>query len=389
MEMKPKPNEKKTGVSYVCLYLFAFCAVGAFSPLLGQYLRSIGFSGTQIGTITASGIAVAILTSAFWGRLYQKSENKKRFIFKLAIMAAFVCASLYFVQTYLLFLFLFCALYFFQAPSIVLIDAMTIEDGRAFGAVRKWGAVGFALGVFVSGNIAEFIGPSVIFFLYAGGFVLFAAVAYGMSRRDRYQQSIPIETLPEKSKGALYQNKKYVKLLVCAFFIHGTITANNTYFGFLFIEGGGTIAGIGFAFLLMAGSEVPFMAWADKLAKTFTLEKTLFIAICLSAIRFAWYATGPPASLLLALFFLQGMATGIIIVEFVRYISKVVDAKDLGFAVSIYYALGAGLSGIVCQMAAGIILDYFNAGGVYVFFSCMNLIGAAVYVAGKLYQDRE
>jgi len=137
---------------------------------------------------------------------------------------------------------------------------------------------------------------------------------------------------------------------------------------------------------LMAGSEVPFMAWADKLAKTFTLEKTLLAAMCLSAIRYAWYATCPPSSLLVGLFFLQGMTTGIIIVEFVRYVSKIVPAEDLGFAISIYYALGSGLSGIFCQMSGGLLLDHFNAGGVYAFFSCMNLTGAVIYIVGKLYK---
>jgi PPP family 3-phenylpropionic acid transporter len=376
---------KNRSLTYLSVYLFAYGAMGVFMPLIGQYLNAIGFSGTQIGTITSAGTATAIFATVFWGKLYNKSENKKNVILKLIIAAALVCLSLYFVHMYTVFLLMFCVLYFFQAPAVTLIDAMTIEDGQLFGAARKWGAVGFALGVFFAGRIAEITGLSVIFFLYAGCFIVFAAIIYIMSTGSADKKPAPPESL--KPKVAIYKNKKYIKLVICAFFVNGTITANNTYFGFLFIEGGGTIAGIGLAFLLMAGSEAPFMAWADKLAKTFTLEKTLLAAMCLSAVRYAWYAGGPPASLLIGLFFLQGMTVGIIIVEFVRYIAKIVDTEELGFAIAVYYALSSGLSGIFCQMAGGIILDHFHAGGIYVFFSCMNLLGASIYIVGKLYKS--
>ncbi|MBR4020206.1 MAG: MFS transporter, partial [Firmicutes bacterium] len=32
------------------LYFFIFSAMGVMNPLISQYLNSIGFSGTQIGT---------------------------------------------------------------------------------------------------------------------------------------------------------------------------------------------------------------------------------------------------------------------------------------------------------------------------------------------------
>ena len=403
-------SASKDGLGYVCAYFFAFCAIGTFSPLLGQYLSSMGFSGTQIGSITASGAVVAISFSAFWGKSYKRSDNKKSLVLKLIIGAVLVCMLLSFVNIYILFLLTFCAFHFFQAPAIALLDPMTIEDGQVFGAVRKWGAIGFAIGVFISGELSELLGLSVIFFLYTGIFSLFALTLYIMSRAERRKikaeklksslepggesvtsgQSVPhessINSLKEKPSEVLYKNKKYVKLVICAFFIFGTITANNTYFGFLLLESGGSLAGIGIAFLLMAGSEAPIMAWSDKLAKMFTLEKTLLFAILLSGIRFAWYSTVPSAALLTGFFVLHGLTVGIILIEFVRYVAKVVSKEELGLAVSLYYGLGAGLSGIFCQLMGGIILDHASVAGLYLFFACMNLIGAVVYIAGKLYK---
>lgn len=377
---------KKRNWSYLFLYIFSFGGLGAFLPLLGQYLKLNGFTGTQIGTITSAGTAAAIFATTFWGRLYNSSANKKRFILKLIIAAALFCASLYFVHSYILFLVLFCGLYSFQAPAMALVDAMTIEDGQVFGAARKWGAVGFALGVFFAGKVSEITGLHVIFFIYTGCFIIFAGIVCVMSAGNRGKIPTYSEKPDSLAKTDIYKNKRYIKLVICAFFINGTVVAHNTYFGFLFVHGGGSIAGIGLAFLLMAGSEAPFMAFAGKLSGAFTLEKTLFAAICLSAIRFAWYSTYPSAHLLLFMFFLQGMSTGIALVEFVRYVAKIVDGTDLGIAISAYYAFGSSLSTIFCQLAGGIILDRFNAGGVYGFFSGMNLLGAFLYLFWKLYK---
>ena len=376
----------KKDLNYINIYLSAYGALGAFLPLIGQYLKLLGFTGVQIGTVTAAGTATAIIASTFLGGLYSKSASKKRFVLKLILAVVLFCLSLYFVHIYALFLVLFCALNFFQAPTIALVDAMAVEDGREFGETRKWGAVGFALGAFVAGKISETVGLQVIFFIYAGCFAVLAWTMYAMSAENQDKGKAVAEKSEKPFKAVLCGNKKYVKLVICAFFINGTVAGHNTYFGFLFVQGGGSIAGIGLVLLLMAGSEAPFMAWADKFAKVFTLEKALLAAMCVSAARFAWYSSCPSATLLLGLFVLQGMSTGVIIVEFVKYVAKIVDSEEVGIAIAVYYAFGSNLSAIFCQFTGGAILDRFGAGGVYAFFACLNFVGVAVYAAGKLYE---
>lgn len=43
-----------------------------------------------------------------------------------------------------------------------LTDAMTLEAKMPFGAIRKWGSISFAIGVFVAGQISEIINLSVV-----------------------------------------------------------------------------------------------------------------------------------------------------------------------------------------------------------------------------------
>ena len=63
-------RNKKSYIKFAALYNFTYMSIGALLPMIGQYLKSIGFAGTEIGTVTATGTAVAIIASAFWGKVY-------------------------------------------------------------------------------------------------------------------------------------------------------------------------------------------------------------------------------------------------------------------------------------------------------------------------------
>ncbi|MCQ4638473.1 MFS transporter [Anaerovorax odorimutans] len=370
---------KRNYANFSLLYTFSYMALGVLMPLIGQYLAFIGFSGTQIGTVTAAGTCTAIFAGTIWGRVYDRRSNKYLLIMVLCIIAAIIGIILLGIKWYPLFLLLYGCMYFFQAPVMPLSDSLTLEEKLPFSRIRKWGAVGFALGVFGSGRLAAAAGLEVIFWLYSGSFFLAALFLLLMSGRGR--ASRPANE--KKKKGSylkLLQDKRLMQLILCTFFVGGTNVANNTYFSFLYIEGGGTIAGVGTVMLLMVGSEAPFMQWSARLADRFSLEKTILGAIAVSVIRFFIYSLEPSYIVLAVLFFMQGAVNGIILVEFVRYVNQLAPPGHEGMAVAVYYALGSNGSAIVCQLIGGAVLDRFGPGGVYFFFALFNLTGMILYL---------
>ena len=380
---------KKSYFGFSALYTFSYMALGVLMPLIGQYLDFIGFSGTQIGTVTAAGTCVAIFASTIWGTFYDASRNKYRLIFFLCMAASIMGMILLQVRVYAVFLLLYGAMYFFQSPIMAFSDALTLEEAMPFSGIRKWGAVGFALGVFFAGRLADLIGLPIIFYLYSGSFLISAVLLFLMSGSG---SSVSRKNAVSKEKGkyqVLLKDKRLVQLILCIFFVGGTNVANNTYFSFLYIEGGGTIAGLGIVMLLMVGSEAPFMQWSAGLARRFTMEKTILGAVAVSAVRFFIYGFSPSWPVLAILFFTQGAVNGIILVEFVRYVTKLAPDGHKGLAVAAYYAIGSNGSAIVCQLAGGAALDYFGPGGVYMFFSLFNLIGLILYLAFGLHKSEK
>jgi len=387
-------------VKYTSLYIFAYLAIGTMMPLISQYLKSIGFTGTQTGTVTAAATCVAIFASAFWGRVYANSARKHIVVIALCLLAAAAALGISHIYSFVLFSTGYCIMYFFQAPIMALNDAMTIEDRQPFGFVRMWGAVGFAVGVLIAARVAEAAGTDKIFIMYALAYTAaaFTVVLIGapFKKADIGSRDTDIDGREacEKRQTAkkryrdLRHEKDLIRLIICCFFFCGTNVANNTYFSFLYIDGGGTLAGVGLAFLLMAGSETPFMAWTARLAQRFTAEKMIMAAMAVSVCRFAWYFSCPPYWMLLLTFMLQGFVNGIILVEFVRYVSRLVRKEYESVAIAAYYAFGSNLSTIVCQLAGGAILDRWGSGGVYLFFALMNAVGLLLYVLFGLHRQR-
>ena len=154
------------------LYFFIYCPLGAVSPLIGQYLSSIGFSGTQVGIVTSTGTAVAVIAGLVWGKIYANTLQKRRLITLL-----FVCAATFAILTlrttdFLLYVVLYGAMYAFQGPVHGLCDSFVMDSGKNFPVVRSFGALGYSAAVYLAGSYAEGHGLASIFYIYAITFVI-------------------------------------------------------------------------------------------------------------------------------------------------------------------------------------------------------------------------
>jgi len=424
---------------YRLLYIFVFMGFGVMQPLIGLYLDEIGFTGGQIGIITAAGTFTAIFAAPFWGRQYSVLSMKdardrtgrtsdasagtgafvdgaggtRRYLLTATIFlcTAVVGLLLSQVTVFIGFLLLFVLLYFFQAPSSSLMDSLTIDEGLKFGHIRTFGAMGFAVACFGAAFLADTWGAGMIFPIYAGGFLAAMCTVLLIRHRSRsgagpkghaadskecsagseeYVASDPMTARALARR--LLSNRLYVLLLACAFFINGPDFANNTYFNFLYLEGGGTVAGVGIAFLLMAGSEAPFMAASDWFCDRFGQGRILLVAMVFSVVRFGLFSLGLPAPLLIALFPLQGLVNGITLVEFVKFTARVVPKELRGIGIAVYYAVSSSISTIVCQLIGGRLLDQglFSLTGpqsVYIFFAFFNVVGVIIFLAAKLHKQ--
>ncbi|PRO65382.1 MFS transporter [Alkalicoccus urumqiensis] len=364
-------------------FFFVYFGFGGLFPLLTVYLQSeAGLNGTQIGVITSIGPIVMIIIQPLWGMLSDVTKKPRLLLVIASIGCGAVGLTYLFAEAYVVYTAVAAGIALFQSALIPLSDSMAMnyvkKKGGDYGRIRMWGAVGFALSVWLMGTLSDTFGLQVIFYGFAVVLLISAWHAAGM----------PNESGTEKVdlKGGLKQLihvRSFNAFLLVTFLVYGPIMANNFYFGVLIQFVGGSLAGVGFAFLLAAGSEVPFMRWAGAWIHRRGILFILGAAALVSGLRWLFYAGGPDPVWIYITTIMQGFSIGLFVPAALQFVTDIAPGPVKATAVSIYAAVGNGIGAFFFSLSAGLLLDWFSITEVYLFYGVMTLLGAVLllYIA--------
>ncbi|RNB86694.1 MFS transporter [Brevibacillus nitrificans] len=364
-------------VSFCALYLFIYYGFGAFSPLITQYYKSIHLTGTQIGMISAVAPVVSIVAQPMWGMICDRFQIRKAVLLGTLLASGLVGLLFTAVSTYAFVFLLYILLSFFQSAIIPVSDSLTLNYTKKhqlqFGDIRMWGAVGFALAAFVTGLFVERWGPSVLFISYC--LALITAFLFLMRLPGEVTESSRFTVSIFKGMKQLLRIPRFLLFLLASFCMFGAVNANNIWFSLYYQEIGGTVAGVGLAFLLFAGSEAPFMKLAGYFVRRWGIETTLLGAATFSAIRWFWYSSAPSTTAVLLIFFIQGVSVGFYLATAAQFVRENTPASLQVTALAVFFSVGSGLGTMLCNLLAGWIKDEFSTLAIYLFFGVVTTIG--------------
>ncbi|MGN7469491.1 MFS transporter [Brevibacillus sp. SAFN-007a] len=364
--------------SLCALYLFVYYGFGAFSPLITQYYNSISLTGTQIGLISAVAPVVSIVAQPMWGVFCDRFQIRKTILILTLVASGLLGLFFIGVSAFAVVFLLSMILSFFQSAVTPISDSLALgyakNHGLQFGDIRLWGAVGFAIAAFVTGLLVEQWGPSVLFYSYC--LALLVATLFLLRVPDESSQETPrFRVGMLAGMRDLLRIPRYLLFLLASFFVLGAVNANNIWFSLFYQEIGGSVAGVGLAFLLFAGSEAPFMKLAGFFVRKWGLELTLLLAAVFGAARWLWYSSAPSTTLVIALFFIQGISVGFYLATAAQFVRENTPASLQVTALAIFLSVGGGLGTMLCNLAAGWIKDSFSTLGIYLFFGIITVIG--------------
>jgi PPP family 3-phenylpropionic acid transporter len=363
-------------ISISGLYLFIYYGFGALYPLITQYYNSIHLSGTQIGLISAVTPVVSIVTQPLWGMICDRYQIRKPILVLTLIVSALISLLFPAVSTFVLVFLLYTLISVFQSALVPVSDSLALgyakQHQMQFGDIRLWGAVGFALAAFVTGLALEQWGPHVLFYSYCAAYlvaVFFLRAIPDHAESSRFQVSML------KGLGQLLRIPRFTLFLVAAFFIFGSVNANNIWFSLYYQHIGGSVAGIGLAFLLFAGSEAPFMKLAAYIIRRWGLEATLLLAGTVSTLRWFWYSTAPGTTAVIAMFFIQGISVGFYLASAAQFVRENTPASLQVTALAVFGSVGQGLGSMTCNLVAGVIKDHASILAIYLFLGAATAVG--------------
>ena len=356
-------------------YFIYFGVLGIFLPYFNLYCYHLGFSGFQIGILSALRSLAMVLFPLIWGSLADRFQIRK----PIYILSTFLSTSVWlFYLFYVDFwsMLIITAFYgIFYAPIISFLEAVTMDvlgkEKKSYGRIRAWGSISFIVMVIVLGKIIDLYSVDIILILILAGSLILALISVGIPAIKPKKQE-----LLQSGAGSLL-DRRVIIFLFCAFLM---LVSHGAYYGFFSIHlenlGYGSTF-IGIAWALASTAEILAMIKSDKIFNRFSLENVLFFSFLVAAARWIILFFAGSTVIILLSQILHAVTYGTFHMASILYIDRLApgQAKTLGQAVN--NALTYGL---------GLMVGFFINGYVYEITgsNTLFLMSALIAIAGGM-----
>ncbi len=144
-------------------YFWYYSIVGTFLPYWSLYLQDQGFNYTEIGLLSSIAILTRIFAPFIWGFIADKTGKRMLLVRIATWMEATIWFLIFIIpnnmQSIALLMLIFS---FFQNAILAQFEGVTLfwlgnKHTAEYGKIRKWGSIGFIVGVFSIGAILDVI----------------------------------------------------------------------------------------------------------------------------------------------------------------------------------------------------------------------------------------
>ena len=144
-------------------YFFYFATLGVLVPYWGLYLKSVGFSPEDIGSLVALLMVSRIVAPLVWGWIADHRARRMSVVRAASFFTAVAFIGVFFDTRFWWLALVMLAFSFFWHASLPLVEVSTMNhlgaQPGAYGRVRLWGSIGFILSVAALGAVIDRHGP--------------------------------------------------------------------------------------------------------------------------------------------------------------------------------------------------------------------------------------
>ncbi len=145
------------------IYFFYFAVLGVLVPYFGLYLKSLGFTPIEIGSLMAVLMVSRIVAPNVWAWIADYREGRLPVIRASALLAAAAFLGVFFGVHFWWLALVMLAFSFFWHASLPVLEVLTLNHTGArpgaYGHVRLWGSLGFIATVLAMGPVLDAFGP--------------------------------------------------------------------------------------------------------------------------------------------------------------------------------------------------------------------------------------
>ncbi|MDD2605731.1 MAG: MFS transporter [Desulfobacteraceae bacterium] len=337
-----RPSDRSRQALVALQYFLYFGVFAVYLPYFNLYCYHLGFSGPQIGILSALRSVALVVFGLMWGALADRFQSR-RGIFILCSMAATAVWSAYLTtERFAPMLIITVAHALFFAPLISFLEAFSMDvlgaRKQRYGRLRLWGSIGFILVVLAMGRLLENRPVNLIVPLILVGSGVQGVFALALPR----PAGQPVRPL--------WQGAEAMRRLRLWLFLGGAflmLVSHGTYYGFFSIHlemAGFGKSFIGLAWALASAAEIGVMVGSEALFRRFSLPAVLVFSTAVAVLRWVlvWIAVSPAA--ILATQVLHAVTYGTFHMASILFVDRLMPeaAKTSGQALNnaVTYGLG-------------------------------------------------
>lgn len=359
-------------------YLFYFASLGALVPYWSLYLKSLGFSATDIGELMAILMATKLVAPNVWGWIADHT-GRRMGIIRLASALSLVCfTGVFFGSSFVWLALVMSAFSFFWNASLPQFEAVTLSHlGQAshrYSIIRLWGSIGFILSVALLGPALDSYGTGVLPWVLMG---LFLAIWLSSLLAGDVQGEL--QTLGSSRFRQILLRREVLALLFICFLMQASHGPYYTFFT-LYMEDYGYSRGlIGQLWALGVIAEIGVFLLIHRWLPRLGAWRLLLISLVLTTLRWLLIAFFPE-HLIIILFAqtLHAASFGLYHAVAIHLIHQYFTGRSQGRGQALYSSLSFGAGGAVGSLAAGYLWDGVSAQATYIAAAGMSLLAVAI-----------
>ncbi|WP_349926526.1 MFS transporter [Acinetobacter sp. A1-4-2] len=344
-------------------YFFYYSIVGTFMPFWNLYLEDQGFNYQEIGLLSSIAIITRFFAPFIWGWIADKSGKRMLLVRIATWMESCIWFMIFLIpntfQSVALLMLIFS---FFQNAILAQFEGVTLfwlgdKRNQLYGKIRKWGSVGFIVGVFGIGALLEIVAISMLPLMLLC--IAFLAFLWSFSIKEpstapqSQQQLEPLLPILKRPVVAAFFAIEFVLLFSHAPFY--------SFYSNYLHQAGFSTTEIGLLWSVGVVAEIIMFAFAHIFLTRFSWRSLVSCCLILTGVR--WIVVGLLPHLLVAQFLAQSIhafSFGLFHMIAMRIIFQNFSAGQQGRGQAMYstmwglgVALGSILAGRYWQVISG------------------------------------
>ena len=362
-----------------------FLTFGVFSILTTFYFpylnQEIGLNLSEVGRVVSVGALFTLIFQPILTNLFSKSNNKNRFIIGYLFLVFIAIIGLMFINKNLTII--YAPLYGAVLGSLagifeVYIEELCIKSRYEFSDIRKWGSIGYAIIVFISGIIINKFGYRILHII---ALIMIATMMSVIL--FKFKGNITVKESSNKIKFFdLFKNKYIILLIIVVFLGMGSYMGLDFAYSSYLVKIVGDVnranqiysSSISFRVVIEFFS---FMIITKYLSKS-NSKKCLTIALSIAAIKILMFSTGNVVLIVLG-DQLHGIMYGLYLSFLFKYLRDILNDELIATSFALLSVLSTGGSNFIYPTIYTFIERIFGYFGMYFLGFILLVISVIIF----------